>query len=119
MRIISVRVAPVARIFAIAYAFFGLMAFVVYALGTAEYLTLPFGVLGPVFHLNMNLNLARSNGVFYNLLLAVSSVLAYSLTGLLTGAAGAFCFNVIAKQMGGIDAKYVLTASDDASTKSA
>jgi hypothetical protein len=56
MRIISVRVAPVARVFAIAYAVFGLMAFVVYALGTAEYLTLPFGVLGPVFHLNMNLN---------------------------------------------------------------
>ena len=47
MRIVSVRVAPVARVLAIAYAVFGLVAFLVYAFGSAEALALPFGVLAP------------------------------------------------------------------------
>jgi hypothetical protein len=117
MRIISVRVAPVARILAIAYAVFGVCAFLVYAFGSGDFLTLPFGVLAPLVHLNLNLNLARSNGVLYNMFLCVSSVLSYGLTGWITGAVAAFFFNVIAKHTGGIDANYVV-AVRDASEKS-
>jgi hypothetical protein len=119
MRIISVRVAPVARILAIAYAVFGLGAFLVYTFGRGESLTLPFGVLAPLFHLNLNLNLGRSSDVLYNMFLCVSSLLSYGLTGWITGAVAAVCFNVIAKHTGGIDAKYVVIVRDDASAKSA
>jgi|ERR1700688_4147640 len=112
MRIISVRVAPVALVLTITYAVFGLSAFLVYALGSAEFLTLPFGVLMPLFHLNLNFNLARSGGVFYNIFLCTAAVLSYALTGWITGAFAAVSFNVIAKKMGGIDAKYVSVAGD-------
>jgi hypothetical protein len=119
MRIISVRVAPVARVLAIAYAVFGLSAFVVYAVGGAGSLTLPLGVLAPVFHLNLNFNLARSSGVLYNIFLCVAAVLSYAATGWITGAVGALCFNVISKQTGGIDAKYFSVANDQTTAKSA
>ena len=117
MRIVSIRVAPVARALAIAYAVFGLFAFVVYAVGSAEFLTLPFGILAPLFHLNVNFNLARSGGVLYNIFLCVAAVLSYALTGWITGVIAAVCFNVIAKQTGGIDAKYVSVADDPTSAK--
>jgi hypothetical protein len=109
MRIISVRVAPVARVLAIVYALFGLSAFVVYAASSAESFTLPFGVVAPLFHLNVNFNLPRSGGVLYNVFLCAAAVLSYALTGWITGVVAAVCFNFIAKQTGGIDAKYVVT----------
>lgn len=119
MRIISVRVSPVANVLAIVYAIFGLSAFLQYAVSNAQYLTLPLGILAPLFHLNFNFNLARSGGVLYNTFLAVAAVLSYASTGWITGAIAAVLFNVIAKQMGGIDAKYVSVASEEAPAKSA
>ncbi|HKS76163.1 MAG TPA: hypothetical protein VJQ82_23325 [Terriglobales bacterium] len=107
MRIISVRVAPVVRVLAIAYAVFGVVAFLLYAVSSAEALTLPFGLVAPLFHLNVNLSLPRSSGVLYNAFLCIAAILSYSLTGAITGVGAAVCFNVIAKQTGGIDAKYV------------
>ena len=119
MRIISVRVSPVAKVLAVVYAVFGLSAFVTYAVSNAQFLILPFGILAPLFHLNLNLNLARSGGVLYNTFLAVAAVLSYALTGWITGAVAAVLFNVVAKQMGGIDAKCVSVTSDELSAKSA
>lgn len=113
MRIISIRVEPTARVLAIAYAVFGLSAFVVYAVGGAGFLTLPFGVLLPLFHLNLNFNLARSSGLLYNVFLCAAAVLSYALTGWMTGVLVAVCFNVIAKLTGGIDAKYVSLAKHE------
>ena len=115
MRIISVRVEPVARVLAIVYAVFGLSAFLLYAVAPGvRFLTLPFGVLAPLFHLNLNVNLARSSDVFYNIFLCVAAVLSYSLTGWITGAFAAVCFNVVAKLTGGIDAKYVSATNGEA-----
>jgi hypothetical protein len=118
MRIISVRVKSVARVLAIVYSVFGLGAFIFYLVSEAEYLTLPFGVLAPLFHLNLNFNLARSHDVVYNILLCVAAMLSYAATGGITGAVVAFCFNAIAKQTGGIDAKHVLLTNDRAPTNS-
>ena len=85
----------------------------------SEFLTLPFGILAPLFHLNLNFNLARSGGVLYNIFLCVATVFSYALTGWITGAVAAACFNVIAKQTGGIDAKYVSVANDESPAESA
>ena len=117
MRIVAIRLGPFARVLAIAYAVFGLFAFVVYVLGSAQFLTLPFGILAPLFHLNVNFNLPRSSGVLYNIFLCVAAVLSYASTGWITGLIAAVCFNVIAKQTGGIDAKYVSVADDPVSAK--
>jgi hypothetical protein len=112
MRIISIRWRPVARILAIIYAVSGLGVLCVFEFSSAPYLTLPFGVLGPLFHLNLNENLSRSSSVLFNAFAGVTEILAYALTGWITGAAIALCFNIIAKTMGGTDAKYVSTIND-------
>jgi hypothetical protein len=104
----------VARVLAIVYAVFGLSAFLVYAVSGADFLTLPFGVVAPLFHLNISFHLARSNNVPYNILLGIAAVVSYALTGSITGVAGTLCFNFIAKHTGGIDAKFVSVAHEQA-----
>jgi hypothetical protein len=118
MRIISIRVEPVAQILAIMYGFFGLGAFVFYALTNASYLTLPFGVIAPLIHLNLDINLGRSTSVAYNLFGCLAAVLSYALTGWLTGAGLTLCFNLIAKMVGGIDTKYFSTRDAAARVRS-
>ena len=113
MRILSVRVAPVARVLAIAYAVFGLVAFAQYAVGSADSLTLPFGLLLPLFHLNLNFSLPRSSDLIWNVFFCLAAVLSYTLTGWITGAVSAMCFNLICKQTGGIEAKYVSFENDE------
>ena len=109
MRIVSVHVEPVARIMAIMYAFFGLAAFLIFALTDAPYLTLPFGQVAPLIHLNLNFNLGRSTSVVYYCFQCVAAVLSYGVTGWLTGAGLALAFNLIARTLGGIEAKYFST----------
>jgi hypothetical protein len=117
MRIISIRWQSVARILAIIYAVFGLGIFFLFAFTDAPYLTLPFGILGPLFHLNLNVNLARSSDLLSNAFYGFAGIVAYALTGWITGAAIALCFNVIAKAMGGIDAKFLSIINEKEPTK--
>jgi hypothetical protein len=112
MRIISVRWQPVAKILAIIYAVFGLGAFCVFEFTGAQYLTLPFGILSPLFHLNLNVNLSRSDSVLSTAFGGVAEIFAYALTGWITGTAFALCFNLVAKATGGVDAKYVSTIGE-------
>ena len=64
MRILSVRWEPVVRVLAIIYGVLVAMVFCAAEISHAPHLTLPFGVLAPVFHLNFNLNIPRPDGVF-------------------------------------------------------
>ena len=110
MRIISVRPAPVARVFALAYAVCGLAAFIVFAFSSLQTFTLPVGIIMGIFHLNMNFQLARSTDLIVNAFLCVGAVFSYALSGWMTGVAVTFCFNFIAKKTGGIDARFVSVA---------
>ena len=67
--------------FAIVYAIFGFRAFTVYVVTRADFFTLPFGLLMPLFHLKVNFNLARSGDVLYNLFLCAAAGLSYVSTG--------------------------------------
>src|ERR1700692_651578 len=107
MRILAVRIEPVARVFSIIYAFMGLIGFLQFSFTDAQYLTLPIGVVAFLVHFNINLNLPRTTNPIYNLLYCFAEIITYAVTGWITGAAAAFCFNLVAKQRGGIDAKYV------------
>jgi hypothetical protein len=113
MRIQGVRWEPVARVVAIIYGFIGLGAFCLSEFTRASQLTLPFGVLAPIFQLSFNLNVPRPNGVFSGVMAGVAEILAYAVTGWITGAAAALCFNIVCRRVGGIDAKYVLIANDN------
>lgn len=112
MRILGVRWEPVARVVAIIYGLFGVGAFCMSEFTQTSQLTLPVGILAPVIHLNFNLNVPRPGGVLAGLLAGAAEILAYAVTGWITGAATAFCFNVVCKQVGGIDAKYVSIANE-------
>lgn len=117
MRIISIRIAPAAKVFAIAYAVFGLVSFLAFAFGGATTLTLPIGIVFPPFHLNFSLTLTRKDDLIYNALLCGAAIASCALTGWITGIAAALCFNLIAEKTGGIDAKYVSVIPDQSSVK--
>jgi|SRR5215470_7369520 len=113
MRIISVHPGAVALVFAAAYAFGGLVTFVVYAFSSVQTFLLPIGIVMGMFHLVFNINLARSPDLLANAFLCVLAMLCYGLTGCITGAVVALCFNFVAQKMGGIDAKFVSVAGND------
>lgn len=113
MRILGVRWEPVARVVAIIYGLFGVGAFCLSEFTRASQLTLPLGILAPVIHLNFNLNVPRPSGVLSGLLAGAAEILAYAVTGWITGAAAALCFNIVCRRLGGLDAKYLSIANDN------
>jgi hypothetical protein len=117
MRIISVHPGAVALVFGIIYAVFGLVAFAVWAFSSLQSLVLPIGIIMGIFHLNLNIPVARSPDLLANALLCIAAVFCYGLTGCITGAAVAVCFNFVAQKIGGIDAKFVSLAGDDSAAK--
>jgi hypothetical protein len=110
MRIVSVQLAPVALVFAILYAASGLLAFLIYAGGNEPAFILPIGIIGPLFHLNINLSFPRSADLLGNVFFGLGAILSYALTGWITGIAATLCFNFIAQKTGGISAKFVSVA---------
>ncbi len=117
MRIISVEWRPLALVLALGYAVLGLSAFVVYAVGSDEKFSLPLGIALPLFHLNITFTFVRSRDLFSNAFLCLGAVLAYALTGWITGIAMALGFNFIAKKIGGVGVKCVSIVIDEASAK--
>src|SRR5258708_33275290 len=103
MRIIGIRIEPFARVLAIAYAVFGLRAFVFFAIRRADYMTVAFVILAPLFHVNVNLNLVRSSSMLYTIFLCVAAVLSYAPTGWITGRVAALCVTGRVKPAGQLD----------------
>jgi hypothetical protein len=95
-----------------------LTTYTVFAIKGSDSLTLPLGILAPLVNLDFTLNLPRSSGVFYNIFLCVAAISSYALSGWVTGAIGALCFNAVAKQTGGIDARYLCTVNQEDAAKS-
>jgi hypothetical protein len=110
MRIIGIKIRPFAAVLAVIYAVFGVIEFLLFILGNSPYILLPVGIVGLIFHLNFNFPLHRSPDLLYNVFLCFAAIAGYALTGWLTGIAAALCFNVTAKKIGGVDAKYFLLA---------
>jgi hypothetical protein len=113
MRILGVRWEPVARVLAIVYGISGALMFCVAEISQAAYLTLPFGVVAPALHLNFSFNIPRPDGVFSGVMAGFAEILAYAVTGWITGAAAALCFNIVCRRVGGIDARYVSIANEN------
>jgi hypothetical protein len=118
MRIISIRPAPVARLFALTYAICGLGSFVVWTFTSLQTYYLPVGLVMGIFHLTMNFQIGRSPDLLANAFLCVGSILSYALTGWITGVVLTLCLNFIAQKTGGIDAKFVSVADGDSAPSS-
>ena len=107
MKIIGLKIQPIASLFALLYAAFGAFVWIGYCVTGVNYITLPVGVIAPLLHLNVNLTLPRSSNVLYNIVLLLVSVLTYAFSGWFTAAVAVLCFNAIAKKKGGIDADFI------------
>ena len=113
MRIIAIRVRPVCIAFSCLYAVVGLSSFIQYCfLEQMQQFTLPVGIIAPFVHFNINLNIPRSMTASAPLLYAIAAVVAYAVSGCISGLIGTYLFNFIARIMGGIDARFVKTADD-------
>jgi hypothetical protein len=107
MKIVSLRIQPIAEVVAVIYALFGVSFWIAYCFGKAPYLTLPVGLVAPMVHFNFNFHFHRTADVAYNVLLFLASVAGYALTGWLTATALVICFNAAARLKGGIDADFI------------
>jgi len=107
MKIIGLKIQPIASVFAAIYAAFGAFFWLSYCIGRDEYIILPVGVIGPLLHLNINLSFHRSSAVLPNLLFFLGSLVTYALSGWLTAAIAVLCFNAIAKMKHDIDADFI------------
>jgi len=119
MRIIAIRVRPVCIAFSCLYAVVGLSSFIQYCfLEQMQQFTLPFGIIAPFVHFNINLNIPRSMTASAPLLYAIAAVVAYAVSGCISGLIGTYLFNFIAGRMGGIDARFVKTDDDQLPSES-
>jgi hypothetical protein len=119
MRIMSLKVSPVASVFAILYAAFSPLIVVSMLLSGADRLRIPLGLFAPpLTYLNINFDMQRPTHFLTGALFMVFAAACYAATGWLTGAVAALCFNFIAHRTGGVQASVLVneSAAEPAST---
>ena len=112
MRILSLKVSPVARVFAILYAACSPMIVILMLLSKAEYLRIPLGLIAPpLTYLNINFDIQRPAHFVTGILFMFFGAACYAATGWVTGAIGVLCFNFVARRTGGIQAMVLVKES--------
>lgn len=105
MRIMSLKVRAVARVFAILYAASSPIIVIFMLLSDADYLRIPLGLIAPpLTYFNFNFDIHRPTHFLTGMLFMLFGAVCYAATGWLTGALGTLCFNFIARRTGGIQA---------------
>ena len=105
MRIMSLKVSAVARVFAILYAALSPVVVLSMFLSGADNLRIPLGLFAPpLTNLNINFDIQRPTHFLTTVLFIVFAAACYAATGWVTGAAGTMCFNLVARHTGGIAA---------------
>ena len=107
MKLVALRIRPIAKVGAAIYAVLGASFWIAYCFGEGRYLTIPVGLVAPLVHFNLNFHFQRTQAPVYNVLLFLASVLGYALTGWMTAMSAVICFNVAARLKGGIDADFI------------
>ena len=108
MRIMSFRITPVARILAILYGVCGFTYVPILLLLGAKQMILPIGIVASLVFLNLNLHFAMPAHFLTGILSTIAASLCYAVTGWLTGAVAVVAFNLVARQMGGIEASVLV-----------
>jgi hypothetical protein len=105
MRIMSLKVRPVARVVAVLYTAVSPLIVILLLRSDAQYLRIPLGIVAPpLVYLNINFDMRHPTHFWSGMLLLLFGVLCYAATGWLTGALATVCFNFIARRTGGIEA---------------
>lgn len=104
MRIMSLRIRPVAGILAILYGVLSPLAVILMMFSDAQYLRIPLGLIAPpLVYLNINFDIQHPTHFLTGILLVLFGAACYAATGWLTGVAAVVCFNFIARRTGGIE----------------
>ena len=112
MRIMSLRVGPVARALAIIYGVFSPLLIILAALSKAEYIRIPLGIIAaPLFYLNINFDIQHPTHILSAVFFTLFAAACYAATGWLTGAVVVLCFNFVARRTGGIEASVLTKGS--------
>jgi hypothetical protein len=113
MKIVAIKIQPIARIVALIYGGFGVLFWISYCLmKSSPFMVLPIGIVVPWLHLNFNFFVERSNGLLHYILLLPASIICYGVSGWFSAAVAVLCFNLIAKLKHGIDADFISFAKD-------
>jgi len=107
MKIVALRIQPIARVVSAIYAIFGATFWITYCFSKAQDLTLPVGIVAPMVNFSINFHFHRTTDVLYNLMFFLGSVASYALTGWLTAMVLIISLNIAAKWKGGIDADFI------------
>ncbi len=107
MRILSLHVAPFARVLAIIYGAYGIIYIPTLLLLNAKQVLLPIGVVAPSLLLSFNFRFPTPTHFLAGVLCSAFAVICYAITGALTGTAAVLAFNLVAKHMGGVEATWV------------
>lgn len=108
MRIMSLKVRPVARILAILYGVLSPFAVILMMFSNAQYLRIPVRLIAPpLVYLNINFDIQHPTHFLTGILLVLFGAACSAATGWLTGAAAVVCFNFIARRTGGIEASVI------------
>jgi hypothetical protein len=75
----------------------------------ANQMILPIRIVAPLVFLNFNLHLTMPTHFLTGIFSAIAASLCYAVTGWLTGAAAVLAFNLVARQVGGIEASVLVT----------
>ena len=108
MRIMSLRVKPVACIFAMLYGVASPFLVIASLLAKSDYLRVPLGLMAtPLFYLNINFDIEHPTHFLSGMLFMLFAAACYSATGWITGAVAVLCFNFVARRNGGIEASVI------------
>ena len=94
MRIISLRVSPVARAFAIVYGVLGFIYVPLLLLVGAKEMVLPVGLVGPPIFFNLNLHFALPTNFTSGVLSALFATLCYAASGCGDRRSGSACIQL-------------------------
>ena len=114
MRIVSVRIKPVAQLFAWIYGCIGVIQGFIFALSGSEKIAFPLGIVAPLFNFNINWIFQRPMHPGYAVLLVLVMVTSYVVTGSITGTFLVLCFNLASRIRGGSDASLVQISKEPA-----
>jgi hypothetical protein len=109
MKIMALRIQPLAKALALIYIAFGFVFWASYCLiAKTPFLVLPIGIETAWVHLDFKFNVYRSHSALHYLSLLFGSIICYGVSGWLTATALVLGFNVIAKHTGGVNANFIV-----------
>ncbi|HEU5350274.1 MAG TPA: hypothetical protein VFU55_01655 [Terracidiphilus sp.] len=111
--IIAVRWQSIAAVFSVIYCLAGVTFYIVALFQHPPEILAPFGILFTFVYLTVNIHFQQSTSLGPTLTSGIVVVIAYTISGWITGAVFALLFNAVAALKGGISAKFIRKSEEE------